>query len=100
MSMYSDYVATMETQLKKWDADVDALAAESKTVNDQARTVYEVNLLQLRSSRDAAQKTFQQVSAASESVGAQMKAGMEGAWATMQKALEKVSSDLKMGHQR
>ncbi len=99
MSMYADYVATMQTQLKNWDANVDALAAESRTASDQARTAYETNLLQLRESRAAAQKTFQQLSAASESASVQMQAGMEGAWATMQKALEKVSSDLKTGSQ-
>jgi len=100
MSMYADYVATMQAQMKNWDADVDALEAKGRTASEQARTAYEANVVQLRASREAAQKVFQQLSAASESASVQMQAGMEGAWATMQKALEKVSSDLKTGSQR
>jgi len=100
MNTNADYVATMQTQLKRWDADVDALAAEGRIASDQMRTVYETNLLQLRASRNAAQKAFQQLSAASESASVQMQAGMEGAWATMQTALQKLSGDLKFGSQR
>jgi hypothetical protein len=100
MSTYSEYVATMEKQMKKWDADVEALQAEGRLVSDQARQAYETNLLQLRASREAAQNAFQQVSVASESAGAQVKAGMEVAWSTMLRALEKVSSELESGNPR
>ena len=40
MSMHSEYIARMETQLKKWDADVDALTAEGKKASAEARAVY------------------------------------------------------------
>jgi uncharacterized protein YjbJ (UPF0337 family) len=95
MSMNTEYVAKMETQLKKWDADVDALAAEGEKANAAARAAYHEGIKNLRVSRDAAQKTFQEIRVASESAGAQMQAGMKTAWETMQKALEKVSSDLR-----
>jgi hypothetical protein len=94
MSMHSEYVARMKTQLQKWDADVDALQAQGKAASEQARTAYEVQVKELKMSREAAQKTFHQMRVASEAAGAQMQAGMEGAWETMQKALEKVSADL------
>jgi len=42
-----------------------------------------------------AQRTFQQIRLATEAAGEQMQAGMTVAWVTMQKALEKVSAELK-----
>jgi hypothetical protein len=95
MVMKSEYVTTMETQLKKWDADVDALAAQGEKANAEGRAAYREQLKYLRASRDAAQKTFQEIRVANEAAGAQMQAGMEAAWKTMQKSLEKVSSDLR-----
>ena len=95
MSMHSEYVARMETQLRKWDADVDALQAQGKAASEHARKAYEVQVKELKTGREAAQSVFQQIRVAGEAPGAQMQAGMEGAWATMQKALEKVSADFR-----
>jgi translation initiation factor IF-2 len=95
MSMHSEYIARMETQLKKWDADVDALTAEGKKASAEARAVYDERIKDLRASRDAAQKTFLEFRQATESAGEQMRAAMQGAWETMQKALEKASSDIR-----
>ena len=95
MSMHSEYIATMETQLRKWDADLDALAAEGKKASAEARAVYDERIKGLRASRDAAQKTFLQIREATESAGAQMQAAMQGAWETMQKAFEKAASDTR-----
>ena len=95
MGMNAEYVAMMETQLKKWDADVDALAAQSEKASDGARAAYHAQIKDLRASRDAAQKTFQEISSANESAGAQMQAAMKASWETMQKNLEKLSSDLR-----
>jgi 2-oxo-4-hydroxy-4-carboxy--5-ureidoimidazoline (OHCU) decarboxylase len=95
MAKNAEYVTKMETQLKKFDADVDALAAKGEKANDAARAAYHEQIKGLRANRDAAQKTFQQIRTASESAGEQMRAGMEVAWETMQKALQKVSADLR-----
>ena len=95
MDKNSDYVKTMETQLKKWDADVDALAAKGDAASADARAAYRKQIEHLRAGRDAAQKTFQELRVASESAGAKMQAGMEAAWDTMQKALAKVSADMR-----
>jgi hypothetical protein len=84
----------METQLKKWDADVDALAAKGEKVNADARAAYYAQIKDLRASRAVAQKTFQDIRAASESARVQMQAGMEATWEAMQKALGKMSLDL------
>ncbi|TAK83893.1 MAG: hypothetical protein EPO20_16260 [Betaproteobacteria bacterium] len=64
-------------------------------MNAAARAAYQQQIKDLRASRDAAQKTFQEILVASESAGEQMQRGMKTAWETMQKALEKVSSDLR-----
>ena len=93
MSKNSDYVTTMEAQLKKWDADVDALATKGEKASGEARAAYYKQITELRASRDAAQKTFQEIRVATESVGAQMQASMEATWEAMQKALGKMSFD-------
>lgn len=89
MGTNSEYFAKMEAQLKKWDADVDALVAEGEKANDKARAAYHDRIKELRADREAAQKTYQEIRAAGESAGAQMQEGMTVAWQTMQKALER-----------
>jgi hypothetical protein len=91
----SEYVARMETQLKNWDADLDALAAKGEKASAEMRAAYHERINELRTSRGEAQKTFQEMSLATEAAGAKMQAGMQVAWDTMQKALAKVSSDLR-----
>ena len=95
MSRNSEFVAKMEKHLKKWDADVDALAAQGEKAGAAARAAYQAQLKDLRASRDAAQKNFKEMSVAAEAATAQMQGAMEAAWNTMQKTLEKVSSDLR-----
>lgn len=95
MSMHTEYVARMEKQMKKWDADVDALAAQGEKAGAEARAAYHQQIKDLRTSRTAAQKTFEEIRVANESAGTQMQAGMKAAWDTMQKALEKVTKDLR-----
>ena len=91
MSMHSQYIARMETQLRKWDADIDALAAEGKKASADAHAAYDGRIEDLRASRDAVQKTFLEI--------CQMQTAMQDAWETMQKAFERVSSDIrKSGH--
>jgi len=94
MHTMSDYLDKMATQLRNWDADVRALSAMGVQAGEKAVAAAEANLQQLDSSRDAALKTFQQVSAAGEAAGQQMRAAMEDAWKTMQMALDKARSDL------
>jgi hypothetical protein len=94
MSIHSDYIARMATQLRKWDADVDALAAEGKKAGADARVAYDEQIKDLRASRDAAQRKFLEICQATESAGAQMQAAMQGAWETMQKTFEKPSSGI------
>ena len=95
MSADTGYAAKMQTQLKKWDADVDALAAAGEKANAEAQTAYHKCVKELRANRDAAQKTFLEMQSAGQANATKMQAKMEASWDTMQKALAKVSSDLK-----
>jgi hypothetical protein len=92
MSKNTEYVIEMESRMKKWDADLHALSAEAAT---KARAEYDDRVKELHATREAAQKTFARIQAASESAGAQLHAGMEAAWDTMQAALKKASADLR-----
>jgi len=94
MGINSDYVARMKTQLKQWDADLDALGARTEAASSEARAASLERIKDLRASRDAAQKSLQQMRAAGEAAGAQMKAGMEEAWKAMQKGLQRATSSL------
>ena len=95
MNKQSEYVARMETQLKKWDAEVDALAAKGKEASAASYAAYEKQIEHLRSGREAMKKSFQEMQVATEAAGAKMQAGVEVAWDTMQKSLAKVTADLR-----
>jgi hypothetical protein len=91
----NEYLARMETQLKKWDADLDALVAQGEKASADARAAYHERIKDLRASRDAARKTFQEMQAAGGAAGEHLQTGMKSAWETMQKALEKAAADLR-----
>jgi hypothetical protein len=94
MGINAEYLARMKEQLKQWDADLDAFAARSELAGIEARAALQERIRELRASRDAARKSFQQMRAAGEAAGAQMTARMEESWKSMQKALQKASSNL------
>jgi len=95
MGMSATRIAKIEDQLKEWDAEVDALAAEGESASTHVRAAYHEQIKHLRASREAAQKTFHEIRVAGESAGEHMHAGLTAAWETLQKALEKVSLDLR-----
>ena len=95
MSKKDDYFATMESQVRKWDAEVDKLKARSDQVNADAREKYDEQLRAMRANRDAAHKKLQEIRVASESAWQHMQAGVDAAWASMKSALDKASSQFK-----
>ena len=92
MSTNAEYAATMKAQLKKWDADFDALATRGEKAGSDA---YHEGIKALRASRNAAQKSVDEIRFASESAGAKLKAGMETSWEAMRKALDSASAAFK-----
>lgn len=95
MSKKDEYFKMMESQIKKWDAEVDKLRTRSAQMSADARAKYDEQIKVMRSNRDAAQKKLQQLSTASESAWQNMQAGMDSAWASMKNALDKASSQFK-----
>jgi hypothetical protein len=91
----NEYLARMEAQLKKWDADLEVLAAEGQKASDGARAAYHERLKALRANRDAARQTFEALRAATGAAGSELQAGMKSAWETMQNALEKAAAELR-----
>ena len=94
MTTHTEFLANMETQIKKWDADVETLRTHGKTIAADARAAYFSRIKELHATRTAAQSKFVAIRCASEAAGAKLQSGMEGAWETMRSALEKVSSEL------
>ena len=95
MNKQTDYVAKMESQMKKWDADVDALAAAGDKAAAASRATYQECVKGLRANRDAARKTLLEMQAASQDAGKKMQEKLNASWEAMQKSLEKASADLK-----
>jgi len=60
MSKKDEYFTMMESQIRKWDAEVDSLRAKSAQMSADARTKYDEQLKALRASRDAAHKKLQE----------------------------------------
>jgi polyhydroxyalkanoate synthesis regulator phasin len=94
MGINADYVARMKTQLKQWDAELDALVARGELASAEARAASHERIAELRLSRDAAQKSLHEMRAAGEAAGKHVMAGMEETWKSMQKALKKASATL------
>jgi len=95
MSNKDEYFAMMESQIRKWDAEVDKLRAKSAQMSAEARIKYEEQLMAMRANRDAANKKLQEIRTASEAAWQNMQAGMDAAWASMKNALDKASSQFK-----
>jgi hypothetical protein len=95
MSKKDEYFKMMESQIEKWDAEVDKLRAKSVQMSADARTKYDEQIKVMRANRDAAHKKLQEMRTASESAWQNMQTGMDTAWASMKNALEKASSQFK-----
>jgi hypothetical protein len=95
MSKKDEYFTMMESQIKKWDAEVDKLRARSAQMSADARSKYDEQLKAMRANRDAAHKKLQEIRTDSESAWQNMRVGMDAAWASMKDALDKASSQFK-----
>ena len=95
MSKKDEYFAMMESQIRKWDAEVDKLKARSDQMSAEARIKYEEQLMAMRANRNAANKKLQEMRVASEAAWQNMQTGMDAAWTSMKSALEKATSQFK-----
>jgi uncharacterized coiled-coil DUF342 family protein len=90
-----DYFTMMDSQIKKWDAEVDKLRAKGEHLSAEARGKYGEQLKAMRASRDTANRKLHEMRAASESAWQHMQAGVDTAWTSMKNALDKASSQFK-----
>ena len=95
MSKKDEYLARMESQLKKWDTEFDRLRAKSEQMSAEARAKFADQLKAMRANRDAAFRKLTELQGTSESAWQHMRAGVDEAWETMKNALEKASSKFK-----
>jgi hypothetical protein len=95
MSKKDDYFAKMNSQIRKWDAEVDKLRARSEQLGAEARAKFAEQLGAMRASRDAAFKKLEELQGSSETAWQHLQAGVDAAWASMRSALEKASAKFK-----
>ena len=95
MAKKDEYFAMMESQIKKWDAEVDHLNAKAKQMSADARARYEEQIKAMRVDRDTAYSKLREMRTASESAWQQMQSGVDAAWTSMKNALDKASSQFK-----
>jgi len=94
-SKKDEYVTMMESQIKKWDAEVDKLRAKGDQLSAEARAKYDQQLMAMRASRDAAQRKLQELRMASESAWQQMQAGADAEIAKISAAILRRSTSMK-----
>ena len=95
MSKKDEYMAQMQFQLKKWDAEVDALTNKANEFGAEARDKYYDQLKIMRASREAVSQKMHEITSASEVAWQDMQKGMESAWDSMKSAMEKMTSSFK-----
>jgi hypothetical protein len=95
MGMQTEYFTKMESQLKKWDADIDKLSATGAKTGAEASAKYKEQLKAMRVNRDAAYKKLAEMRTATESAGMQMQAGLNATWESMRKGLETAAASFK-----
>ena len=95
MGKKDEYFTTMESEIKKWDAEVDKLNTKSKQMSSDVRVGYDTQIKALRADRDFAYSKLQEMRTANESAWEQMQSGVDAAWTSMRNALDKAASQYK-----
>ena len=95
MGKKDEYCATMESEIKKWDAEFDNLNAKGKQMSAEARVRYDTQVKAMRADRDLAYSKLQEMRTANESAWQHMQSGVDAAWTSMKNALEKAASQYK-----
>jgi hypothetical protein len=95
MGTHDDYFRKMDAQLKKWEADVDMLAASGEKASAEAREIYKEQLQALRADREVAFKKLRTMRASGEAATLEMKAALDEAWQAMKKGLDRAASNFK-----
>ena len=95
MGKKDEYFTTMESEIKKWDAEVDKLNAKGNQMSADVRVEYDKQVKAMRADRDLAYSKLQEMRTANESAWQHMQSGVDAAWTSMKNALTKASSQYK-----
>ncbi len=95
MSKKDDYTAQMQAQLKKWDAEIDALTAKANEIGADARDKYYDQLKMMRASRETVAQKMQEFTSASEAAWQEMQKSMESAWDNMKTTMDKATKPFR-----
>ena len=95
MGKKDEYCATMESEIKKWDAEVDRMNAKGVQMSADMRGGYDTQVKAMRADRDLTLSKLQEMRTASESAWQQMQSGVDAAWNSMKNGLDKAASQFK-----
>jgi hypothetical protein len=85
----------MESQIKKWDTEVDSLNTKGQQLSAEGRVMYDTQVKAMRANRDLAFSKLQEMRTANESAWQNMQSGVDAAWASMKNGLDKAASQFK-----
>ena len=86
------HVAKLETQLKRWGAQLDELVAKAKGAEAKARSDYRKGIDELKAKHQAAQAKLDELKAAGSDKWESLKAGAESVWNEIEAAFKKLKN--------
>jgi hypothetical protein len=95
MGKKDEYCATMDSEIKKWDAQVDSLNAKGRQMSADLQVKYDAQVKAMRADRDLAYSKLQELRTANESAWQQMQSGVDAAWTSMKNSLQKAAAQYK-----
>ena len=95
MSKNDEYCATMDSEIRKWDTEVDTLNAKGKQMSADMQAGFDTQVKAMRADRDLAYSKLQELRTANESAWQHMQSGMDAAWTSMRDSLQKAAAQYK-----
>lgn len=92
MSMKQAYVEKIQARLNEWDAEIEKLKAHADEAGADAKIKYYEHIENLREEQRDAQAKLDELRASSDDAWEDMKAGVESAWNSLEKAAKDVTS--------
>ena len=94
MSLKDDYVASMVSQFKRWDAEFGMLSEKSAQASGVMKDGLDEQCRELRASRDAVYRSLQEIRKASESSWRAMQSRVDSAWTAIRIGLDEAAGRL------
>jgi uncharacterized coiled-coil DUF342 family protein len=89
------YEKKIQAKLDEWNAEIDKLKAKADSAEADAQLEYYQKIEELRSMRENAANKLSELRAAGEDAWADLKAGIDGARDSLDKALKSATSRFK-----